>query len=120
MAILDEITPKYYEVLNLTMQRQDGEVVATYQIMIRNVLGNPRRIINQGSVLTSQEKAAVVAIFQRDKAQFEAATGLEEWVEPEESPDAIRARADEVALLAGIAIDIVAEAAERIKDENHA
>ena len=83
MGILDELTPFWYEVLNLGMQRQDGEVVAIYDIAIRNVLGQRMKIINQGSVLTEQEKAAVAAIFRRDKAQFEAATGLEEWVEPE-------------------------------------
>lgn len=83
MAILDELTPAYYEVLRLGMQR-DGDVVAIYDIAIRNVLGNRMAIINRGSVLTTQEKAAVVAIYQRDEAQFEAATGLKKWVPPVE------------------------------------
>lgn len=89
MAILDELTPRWYEVLRLGMQRQDGEVVAIYDIAIRNVLGNRMKIINRGSVLTEQEKQAVIAIFLRDKAQFEAATGLEEWVVPPELEDLI-------------------------------
>lgn len=84
MAILDELTPAYYEVLNLGMQRQDGEVIAIYDVAIRNVLGQGMAIINRGSVLTEQERQAVVAIFQRDVTAFEAATGLEEWVEPPE------------------------------------
>ena len=58
MAILDEITPKYYQVHSLGMERQDGDVVAAYDIMIRNVLGNPMKIINLGSTLTAQEKQA--------------------------------------------------------------
>ena len=91
MAILDELTPKYYEVLRLGMQRgEDGEVVAMYEIFIRNVDGHRMKIINRGSTLTDQERQAVVAIFQRDVAAFEAATGLEKWVEPElpELPEA--------------------------------
>jgi len=79
MAILDEITPRWYEVTKLGMQQQNGDVVAIYNIAIRNVLGNRMAIINQGSVLTVQEKQAVIAIFQRDVAAFEAATGLEGW-----------------------------------------
>ena len=83
MAILDEITPRWYEPLTLAFERQDGDVVAVYNVMIRNVLGHEMRIVNLGSVLTEQEKAAIIAIYQRDEAQFEAATGLEKWVEPE-------------------------------------
>ena len=85
MAILDELTPAYYEVLRLGMQRQDGEVAAIYDVAIRNVFGQRMAIINRGSVLTEQERQAVIAIFQRDVAAFEAATGLEEWEEPDES-----------------------------------
>lgn len=87
MAILDKLTPKYYEVLRLGMQRQDGEVVAIYDIAIRSISGNTMQIINQSSVLTVPEKQAVVAIFLRDKEQFETATRLEEWVEPEEESE---------------------------------
>jgi len=84
MAILDSVTPTYYEVLTLSMERRNGDVVASYHVAIRNVNGNRMTIINPGSALTPQEKAAIVAIFQRDKDQFEAATGLQEWVPPEE------------------------------------
>jgi len=80
---MDGLTPKYYEVLNLGMQRQDGDVVASYSIAIRNVLGNRMQIINLGSTLTEQERQAVVAIFQRDVAAFETVTGLTKWEEPE-------------------------------------
>lgn len=83
MAILDEVTPGYYEVMRLGMQKQDGDVVAIYDIAIRNVSGNRMAIINQSSILTEQEKAAVAAIYLRDEAQFEAATGLEKWAPPE-------------------------------------
>ena len=85
MAILDEFTPRWYEVIRLGMQKRDGNVVAIYDIAIYNVLRQRMGIINQSSVLTEQERQAVIAIYLRDEAQFEAATGLEKW-EPEE-PD---------------------------------
>jgi len=84
MAILDSITPAYYEALSLSMERVNGDVVASYSIAIRNVNSNRMAIINQASILTAQEKAAIVALFQRDKAQFELASGLQEWVPPSE------------------------------------
>lgn len=82
MAIMDELTPRWYEVLRLGMQQQDSEIVAIYDVAIRNVLGQRMAIINESSVLTEQERQAVIAIFQRDVAAFEAATGLEKWIEP--------------------------------------
>ncbi len=85
MAILDGFIPKYYKVLRMGIQQVDGDVVATYDIALRNSDGGPIGILNQGSTLTSQERQAIVAIFLRDKAQFEAATDLEEWIEPEEA-----------------------------------
>ena len=84
MAILDRVTPKYYRILTLGIERVDDNVVARYHIAIYNVNGNVMTHINQGSILTEQEEAAVVAIFQRDVEAFEAATGLEKWMPPEE------------------------------------
>ena len=84
MTILDPITPAYYKVITLGMERVDDDVVARYHIAIYNVNGNLMTHINQGSVLTEQEKQAVRTIFQRDVEAFEAATGMEKWVEPEE------------------------------------
>ena len=68
------------------MQRQDGEVVAVYDIAIYNVDNHRMAIINRGSTLTPQERQAVVAIFIRDKAAFEMATGLTEYV-PSPEPE---------------------------------
>ena len=87
MAILDELTPRWYEVLRLGMQRRDGEIAAIYDVAIRNVLGRRMAIMNRGSALTEQERQAIVAIFQRDVAAFEAATGLEKWIEPGPGPE---------------------------------
>lgn len=84
MAILDSITPKYYEPLTLGFEQQDGDVIARYNVAIRSVNGKRMTIVNPGSTLTLEEKAMVVAMYQRDLAQFEATTGLERWVPPEE------------------------------------
>lgn len=84
MAILDELTPKYYEVLRMGVQRVNGDVVAIYDVAIRNVNGNQMGTLDPGSVLTPEEKAMMTAIYLRDEEQFEAATGLEKWVPPEE------------------------------------
>ena len=84
MAILDSVTPTYYKVLTLNVERQGGEVVARYIVRIYSVNGTVMTHINANSTLTQEEKDMVIAMFQRDKTQFEAATGLQEWVPPEE------------------------------------
>lgn len=84
MAPLDGLTPRWYEPLRLAIQRVNGDVVAIYDVGIRNVNGSQMGTLNPESVLTPEEKAMVAALYQRDLAQFEAATGLEQWVEPEE------------------------------------
>lgn len=86
MAILDSMIPKYYEPLALGFEQQDGDVVARYNIAIRSINGNRVADINRGSTLAPEEKAMVVAMYQRDLAQFEVATGLERWVPPPEEP----------------------------------
>ena len=84
MAILDEFTPKYYEVLRMGIQRDDSGIVVMYDIALRSVSGNRIGVLGQRSEFTQQERQAIVAIFLRDKAQFETATKLEEWIDPEE------------------------------------
>lgn len=83
MAILDKLTPTYYTVLNMGIQQEDSKIEAAYDIAILNARKHRIAILSQSSTLTVQEKQAIVAIFLRDKAQFEAATGLEEWIPPE-------------------------------------
>lgn len=83
MAILDPVTPRYYEPLNMGIQQPDGGIVVIYDVAIRNVNGDRMRVLHPGSTATPEERAAIAVIYRRDKAQFEAATGLEEWIPPE-------------------------------------
>lgn len=77
MGILDPVTPKYYKPITLNMERADGDVVAVYNVAIYNVNANVMTHLPLGSTLMPEEKAVVAALYQRDIAQFEAATGLE-------------------------------------------
>jgi len=76
MAILDSVTPTYYEAITLNMERVNGDVAAKYNVAIYNAYGNVMTHISASSTLTPEEKAMVLAMYQRDIAQFEAATGL--------------------------------------------
>lgn len=84
MPLLNHLTPTQYEVRRMGIQRQDGQVVAIYDLMIRNADGDELDMMSLDSALTAQEKAAIAAIFARDQSQFETATGLTEWIPPEE------------------------------------
>lgn len=83
MAILDPITPVYYQVLRMGIQQTETDVIAMYDVAIRNATGDRLAILNPDSTLTEEERQVIRDIFVRDKQQFEAATGLPEWT-PEE------------------------------------
>ncbi len=80
MSLINYLTPIYYRVLRMGIQRDDG-VSATYDIAILNADGHQLDTLALSSAFTPQEKAAVAAIFLRDQTQFEANTGLAEWEE---------------------------------------
>jgi len=81
VGILDSITPKYYKVITLKMERQNGEVAAKYHVRIYSVNGTVMTHMNPSSELTEEERDMIITMYQRDTAQFEAATGLEPWTE---------------------------------------
>jgi len=80
MSLIDFLTPAHYRVLRLGIQR-DGGLTARYDLMILNAAGRQLEAMSLSSVLTQGEQDAIVAMFQRDQAQFEANTGLTEWQE---------------------------------------
>ena len=82
MSLIDHLTPAYYKVLRMDVQKAD-EVIAHYSVAILNADGDHLDRLDLDASLTSQEKADLAAIFTRDKAAFETNTGLTEWVEPE-------------------------------------
>lgn len=79
MSIITPFIPTHYKVLRMGLQRTDSGVVAIYDIQLLNAEGQVVGTVNPASVLTTPEKAAIATIFNRDKAMFEAATGLSEW-----------------------------------------
>jgi hypothetical protein len=79
MSIVDKLTPVYYKILRLGIQREGGEIVATYDLAILNAAGQRIGTDTPSSALSSETKAALAAEFNADKAAYEAATGLEEW-----------------------------------------
>lgn len=85
MSLINYLIPTYYKIGRLGIQKDGSQVVASYDVAIFNVDGRRLATIHPSSVLTAQEKTALLAIIQRDKNQFEANTGLTEWLPPEES-----------------------------------
>ena len=80
MSLIDHLTPAHYRVLRLGIQK-DGGLTARYDLMILNAAGRELERMSVSSVLTQGEQDAIVAMFQRDQAQFETNTGLTEWQE---------------------------------------
>jgi len=80
MSLIDHLTPSYYRVSRMGVQR-DGEIVASYDVAVLNADGTQLDMLGLAASLTAQEKADLAAIFLRDKAAFETNTGLTEWQE---------------------------------------
>lgn len=83
MSIIDDLTPVYYELTRIGVQRENGDVVAIADMRIRNADGKILITHNPQTTLTPQEKQALGEFVNRELAVFETATGLTEWVEPE-------------------------------------
>ena len=82
MAILDPITPAYYKVRRMQVRVEGGEMYINYAVEILNADGHSLTLLHPDSAMTEAEKAAVLNRYNSDKAAFEAATGLTEWVNP--------------------------------------
>lgn len=82
MAILDPVTPTYYKVRQMQIKVEGGEMFVGYGVEILNVHGHSLGMLYPDSAMTEAEKAAVLNRYNTDKAAFETATGLTEWVNP--------------------------------------
>lgn len=78
MAILDNLQPTYYKVREMAVTR-DGGIGISYTVEILGANGHRIGQVYPVASLTTQERSAIVAIYQRDKDDFETATGLTEW-----------------------------------------
>lgn len=82
MGIIADLTPVYYRLVRIGIQRTDGDVEAIADMQILNADGEVLATRNPSTTLTTQEKQALAAFVNRELAAFEAATGLTEYVEP--------------------------------------
>lgn len=81
MGLIADLTPVYYRMVRIGIQRDDNDVVAVADLQILN---EERRVLcmyNPSTTLTLQEKQALGAFVTRELGAFEAATGLTEWIE---------------------------------------
>lgn len=84
MSIITDLTPAYYRLTRIGIQRTDGDVIAIADMQILNADGRQLATHNPATALTPTEKTALLGFVNRELALFEAATGLEEWMPPEE------------------------------------
>ena len=83
MGLIADLTPVYYALIRVGVQRTDGDVIAIADLRILNADGEVLCHHNPSTTLTPQEKQALGAFVYREMAAFETATGLTLWVEPE-------------------------------------
>ena len=84
MTFIDDLIPVYYELTRIGIQRSNGDVVAIADMKILNAEGRQLITHNPQTTLTTQEKQALGAFVNRELGAFETATGLTEWIPPEE------------------------------------
>ncbi len=84
MSFIDDLIPKFYELTRIGIQRENGDVVAIADMRILNADGRQLITHNPQTTLTTQEKQALAGFVNRELAAFETATGLTEWIPPEE------------------------------------
>lgn len=86
MDLISDLTPVYYRLLRIGIQRDGTDVVAIADLQILNADEQILVTHNPQTTLSAQEKQLLGTFVNRELAAFEAATGLTEWVEPDEGP----------------------------------
>jgi len=84
VSIVTDLTPIYYRLQRIGIQRSNGNVVAIADMQIFNADGRILATHNPSTTLTTQEKQALAAFVNRELTAFEAVTGLTEYIELEE------------------------------------
>lgn len=81
MGLIADLTPVYYRMVRIGIQRDDNDVVAIADLQILN---EDRRVLctyNPSTTLTPQEKQILRTFVTREMGIFEIVTGLTEWIE---------------------------------------
>ena len=81
MALVADLTPVYYRLTRIGVQRSGSTVIAIADMQILNANGRQLATHNPSTTLTQAEKQALAGFVNRELAAFEAATGLIEWEE---------------------------------------
>ncbi len=85
MNFIDDLTPKFYKLVRIGIERDgDGDVIALADVLILGADGGQLVTRHPSTMLTSQEKQALGSFVNRELGKFETATGLTEWIPPEE------------------------------------
>lgn len=85
MSIIEDLTPKHFKLMRFAIQREEGGAVLLSDVLILNAAGEQLRTVHPTPTITPQEKQGLKGIIDRNLAAYETATGLTEWVEPEDS-----------------------------------
>lgn len=81
MTVIDDLTPVYFSLMRIGIQRIDGEVIAMADVNILNAMGEQVTVRNPSTTLTAAEKTALLAFITRELGMYATATGLTEWTE---------------------------------------
>lgn len=81
MGLIQDLTPVYYRLIRIGIQRTNGDVIAIADMQILNADGRQLITHSSSAILTTQEKQALAAFVNRELGAFEQATGLIEWTE---------------------------------------
>jgi hypothetical protein len=82
MGIIEQLTPAYYRLLRIGLEKDDSSVTAIGDMEILNADGHILANHNPSTTLTPAEKQQLRAWVNRELTAFETATGLTEWVPP--------------------------------------
>lgn len=93
MSIIDDLTPVYYRLQRIGLQRNESDVVAIADLTILNAAGTVLATHNPSATLTPAEKQALAGFVNRELAAFEAATGLTEWIGGVSDRNTLRSKA---------------------------
>jgi len=83
MGLINDLTPKYYRMTRIGIQRQGTDVVAIADLQILNADGRILGTHSPQTTLTPEEKQILAGFVNREMVAFEAA-GLTEWKEKTE------------------------------------
>jgi len=79
MTIVDKLTPVYYRLCRIGIQRDGSNIVAIADLDILNANEEQVGTDNPATALTPAEKQALAAFIERELGIYETATGLTEW-----------------------------------------